>query len=89
MSNDKLDWFKEVAVFNRSGVHRCSICNCVNQEDIQTNIGDYRGNMFFTKDPKNPNHFICGECEEAIQDVRWDYEIMDDEEEDDDSDEKE
>lgn len=60
-------------IVNRSGVHRCSICNCVNVEDIQTDLGDYRGNMSFTNDPSNPLHFICIDCADEIEDLRQDY----------------
>lgn len=66
---------------NRSGVHRCSICNCVNNENIETNIGDYRSHMSFVNDPKDPSHFICISCEEEIQNLRDEYQYMDEWEE--------
>ena len=59
--------------------HRCSICNCVSIVDIQTELGDYRQYMSYVTDPSNRLHFICIDCHEAIQDVRDDFEWMDEE----------
>lgn len=55
-------------------IHRCSICNCVNREDIETNIGDYKKTPF-VKDPKNPLFDICVECSESIQDTNNEFEF--------------
>lgn len=65
---------------NRSGTHRCSICNSVNNEDIETNLGDFNDHTYYVNDPKDPSHFICGECDEVIKDLMCDYE-MDNEDE--------
>lgn len=62
---------------NLGGHHRCSICNSVSNEEIETDIGDYKHNMSFTPDPKDKNHFICISCSDAINDLRQDY-MMDD-----------
>jgi hypothetical protein len=35
--------------------------------------------MPFAHDPKDSLHFICIDCEEAIQELRDDYEYEDDE----------
>lgn len=64
--------FEEAPVVHEKG-HRCSICNCVNIVDIETDLGDYRDFMSFTPDPSNKNHFICIDCAEVIQEIRYDY----------------
>ena len=64
---------------NKGGYSRCSICDSVSNESIQTNIGDYKHGMPFTPDPKNPLHEICIECLEVIQEQRTDYEYLDEE----------
>jgi hypothetical protein len=66
---------------NRGGYFRCSICDCVSMESIATNIGDYKPNMPFVNDPKDPLHFICVECDESVSDQLWDYEVFDEIEE--------
>jgi len=63
---------------NKGGYFRCSICNTVSNESIQTNIGDFHPNMPFVNDPKDGLHFICIECKESIQGVLDDYELDDD-----------
>lgn len=60
------------------GTVRCTICNCVSSEDIETTIGDYRRGMSFAPDPITSG-FICMECQDVIQDQRFDYELMDNE----------
>lgn len=62
---------------SRGDSFRCSICNCVSDESIETNIGDYRSGMSFVNDPKDHNHFICVDCSEEIQSLRNDYSFMD------------
>ena len=64
-------------IVNRSGVHRCSICNTVNIPEIETNIGDYRDHSYWVNDPKDPNHFVCGECDAGIEEIRRDYDYQD------------
>lgn len=76
-----LDYLFTTKSVNRSGVHRCSICNRVNTESIETNLGDYAPLEYFTNDPKDPMHFICITCEEAIQELRDDYDFKDEWEE--------
>ena len=63
--------------------HRCSICNCVNVADIETDVGDFRDFMSFTPDPSNGQHFICIDCADAIQDIRDEYAMTDEDLEDD------
>lgn len=65
---------------NKGGYFRCSICNTVSNESIATEIGDYHSHMSFTNDPKDPLHFICVTCDEVINDLRIDYEYLDDKE---------
>jgi len=67
--------FKSV---NKGGYHRCSLCSAVSNERIETNIGDFKPKLAFTNDPKNPMHFICIDCSDAIEEVRQDFEMMDD-----------
>lgn len=62
---------------NLGGHHRCSICNSVSNEDIATEIGDYKGVMSFTPDPNDKNHYICVTCADEINDLRMDYDLMD------------
>jgi hypothetical protein len=71
----------DLIVIHEKG-HRCTICNSVNIVDIETDIGDYKDHMSFTPDPSNKEHFICIECAEAIQEIRYDYAISDEELED-------
>ena len=52
-----------------SGIHRCSICNRVTNEEIETDVGDFVSGMSFTSDPSNPMFDICVECYEEIEDV--------------------
>lgn len=65
---------------NLAGHYRCTICNCVSNESIETEIGDFRKTSF-TQDPKYKDSYICVECSEAIQDVRYDYDLMNEEDE--------
>jgi hypothetical protein len=79
---DKLKELQElIKTTNKGGYFRCSICNCVSNESIQTELGDYSPNMSFTHDPKDHRHFICVSCDEAIQEVRQDFEYMDEDDE--------
>lgn len=50
---------------------RCSICNSVSSQMIETNIGDFCDGHFVT-DPKSELHFICEEC------AHWQVELMSD-----------
>jgi hypothetical protein len=65
---------------NIGGHFRCSICNKVSLEDISTEIGDYKRNLPFVHDPKDPMHFICIDCMEVIEDQRQDYHYLGEEE---------
>jgi hypothetical protein len=58
---------------NKGGYSRCSICNSVSNESIQTNIGDFRPHMSFAPDPKDTMHEVCIECKEVIQSVLDEY----------------
>lgn len=79
---DKLKELQElIKTTNKGGYSRCSICGCVSNESIQTNIGDYKSGMSFTTDPKDPMHEICIDCAEVIEDLRIDYEYMDEDDE--------
>lgn len=71
---DELELIKSI---NRGGYFRCSICNCVSNERIETNLGDFHPHMSFTNDPKDGLHFICIECDESIEEVRQDYQMDD------------
>jgi hypothetical protein len=73
---DKLKEFQQLTkITNRSGISRCSICNCVSNESIETEIGDYRAHMSFTQDPKYRDSVICISCSEVIQEQldEWSY----------------
>lgn len=63
---------------NRSGTHRCSICNKVNNEDIETDIGDFSSHTYFVNDPSDPTHFICGECDEVIKGINQEWDDSED-----------
>jgi hypothetical protein len=77
----KLEEFQDLIKYdNKSGHHRCSICNCVTNESIATEIGDFRSRMSFTPDPKDRMHDICIECAEVIQEQRDEYSYYDEEE---------
>jgi len=78
MTKDKLKELQELSrTVNRSGTNRCSLCNCVSNESIETEIGDYRHHMSFTQDPKFNDSVICITCAEVIEDQRQDYEYLD------------
>jgi hypothetical protein len=64
---------------NISGIHRCSICNRVNAEDIATDLGDYVSGMSYMADPNSGLHDICIECYEEIEEINkeFDYEEED------------
>lgn len=62
---------------NRGGYHRCTICNAVSNETIQTEVGDYKHQMSFVNDPNNPMHFICVSCNEVVDEQRYEYELWD------------
>lgn len=82
---DKLSKFTKLisdSHIKHGGTVRCTICNCVSSEDIETTIGDYRRGMSFAPDPIHRNSFICMECQDVIQDQRFDYELMDNQEDD-------
>lgn len=67
---------------NLGGYYRCSCCNSVSNESIETDLGDFKYNLSFVNDPKDDNHFICITCSEAIEDVRRDFQYMDEWKED-------
>lgn len=76
---DKLKELQElIKTTNKGGYFRCSICNTVSNENIETDLGDYKAHMSFTHDPKDSRHFICVSCDEAIEDIRRDFSYMDD-----------
>jgi hypothetical protein len=50
--------------------HRCSICNKTNNEEVETDIGDYT-TMTFVPDPDNPMFDICMECFEVVRVTLW------------------
>lgn len=56
---------------------RCSICNHVSSEDIQTELGDFTKGEF-VPDPKNELHFICIVCKEVFEEQMLAYEAKDD-----------
>ena len=58
---------------NISGIHRCAICNRVNIEGIETNLGDYTQGMSYMADPLDRMHDICVECYEEIQDINKEF----------------
>lgn len=65
-------------VRNLGGHFRCSICNRVSLEEIETNIGDYQKGLTFVNDPKNSDDFICLDCSDVVDEQRHDYWLMDD-----------
>lgn len=67
---------------NVGGYFRCSICNAVSNERIETNLGDFKEDVSFTHDPKDGLHFICIDCADAVEDLRQDFEFMDSNEDD-------
>lgn len=71
----KLKELQELHYLSSRGSHfRCSICNTVSNESVETDIGDYKPSMSFTPDPKNPKHsMICIECSEEINDTLIGY----------------
>lgn len=56
---------------------RCSICNHVSSEDIQTELGDFTKGEF-VPDPKNELHYICIVCKEVFEEQMLAYEAKDD-----------
>lgn len=82
---DKLSKFTKLisdSHIKHGGTVRCTICGTVSNENIETNIGDYRPGMSFAPDPAYKNSFLCMECQDVIQDQRFDYELMDNQEDD-------
>jgi hypothetical protein len=70
----KLEKLQELQQYRLVGGHlRCSICNCVSDESIETELGDYKSRMSFTADPKDNRHFICISCSEAIEEQRREF----------------
>ena len=61
-------------------IFRCSICNRVNNEEIETEYGDYSEFMAFVPDPSNPMFDICMMCAECISDTLFELEEDEDEE---------
>ena len=68
-------------IFGHDGerhVFRCSICNKVNNQDIETDLGDFNSKMSYVPDPKSPDtSFICIECDEAVREHLSDFQLMD------------
>lgn len=56
---------------------RCSICNHVSSEDIQTELGDFSKGEF-VPDPKSSLFYICMPCKEVYEDLMLSYETQDD-----------
>lgn len=71
----KLEKLQELHYLSSRGSHfRCSICNTVSNESVETNIGDYKPSMSFTADPnRKPNSMVCIECKEVIDDTLVEY----------------
>lgn len=59
-----------------SAIHRCSICDKVNNPSIENKLGDFQKSSF-TADPKNKMFSICIECYEIINDTITDYGFYD------------
>lgn len=58
---------------------RCNICNVCNNQQVVSNPGEFiggKGRIFYA-DPSDKNSFICFRCKSAIDDVMYDYQIMD------------
>lgn len=71
----KLKELQELSYLTSRGTHfRCSICNTVSNEGIETDLGDYRPHTSFTSDPKDRRHFICVTCDEIINDTLSEFE---------------
>lgn len=81
MTNELEKLNQLVRSINRGGYFRCSICNTVSNEEIETDLGDFKSHMSFVNDPKDPTHFICITCSEEIDSLRQDYEYDDQEKE--------
>lgn len=59
-------------------VHRCTICNKVDDQSIATELDDYSSDTFFVPDPSFPStSFICSDCEFEINELRQSYAIDD------------
>lgn len=56
---------------------RCSICNCVSSESIETELGDFR-EVNFVPDPISSLHVVCQECKQAHEELMLEYEKDDD-----------
>jgi hypothetical protein len=77
MSNELDKFTRLYHLPNKGGHNRCSICNATSNEEIETDIGDYKAHMSFTPDPKDPMHFICIDCSEVINEQEQDYAYRD------------
>jgi len=66
-------------VRNLGGHFRCTICNKVSLEDIATELGDYTPQAF-VHDPKDPTGFICVQCNDAIEETKYDWYLLDNKE---------
>jgi hypothetical protein len=62
IDNNKKKWY------NKMMIHRCTLCNKVNNPEIETEYGDFSEYMAFRPDPENPLFDICMECFEDIED---------------------
>lgn len=51
-------------------IHRCVLCNTVNNPDIETDYGDFKEYMGFRPDPDNELSYICMKCYESIDSIR-------------------
>lgn len=62
---------------------RCVICDKVNNDQVQNNIGDFIGKgwgdegRWFFPDPNDKLDFICIECKIVIDNCRDEYHYMD------------
>lgn len=54
-------------------IHRCSICNRTNNEEVETDPGDFVEFMAFVPDPMDNLFDICMECFENIRDCNSDF----------------
>lgn len=60
---------------------RCIICDKVNNPEVQNLPGAFMGDHnypnYFYPDPKHKDAVICLECKASIDEVRYEYDLMD------------
>lgn len=62
---------------NNQFKYRCSICDTVSEPSISNSMGNFKHGTQFFPDPKDPNHFICGECNHSHQEDMSTWNIID------------